>query len=83
MFILKGNGLELAVGVQTASNLASRFISYPNKDRVVMPSILSIDRNTQVFSSVITIGIIVLLIKSAIFYAIFLRRSLPLSAHSD
>jgi uncharacterized protein len=83
VIILKGNGLELAIGIQTASNLALRFISYPNKDSIVLPSILSIDRSTPFISSAVTIGIVALLIKLAIFYAVFLRRSLPLPESTD
>jgi uncharacterized protein len=80
MFILKENGLELALGIEAASNLGSKFIAYqPSEDSVFPPAIISIDKNTQVYSSSVAIGIVILCIKLAVFYAIFLRRSSPLT----
>jgi uncharacterized protein len=79
MFILKENGLELVLGIEAASGLASKFIAYQSSEDSNFPAaIISIDKNTQVYSSSIAIGIVVLCIKLAVFYAIFLRRSSPL-----
>jgi uncharacterized protein len=80
MVILKDNGLELALGIQIASGLISKFISYKSsEDSVLPPAMISIDKNTPLFSSAVSIGIVVLCIKLAIFYAVFLRKSSPIT----
>ena len=83
IFILKENGLELVLGIQAASSLVSRFIAYqPSGDSissVLPPSIISIEKNTQIYSSLAAVSLIILCIKLAVFYAVFLRRSLPLT----
>ncbi len=82
MFILKENGLELALGIEAASSLSSKFIAYKSSEDSPfgLPlAIISIDRDTQVYSSSVAIGIVILCLKLAVFYAIFLRRSLPLT----
>jgi uncharacterized protein len=76
MFILKENGLELVLGVQTAGSLIPRFISYqlPEDLPLSLPSILIININTQIYPSLVSIGAVLLLIKFTIFYAILLRE---------
>jgi uncharacterized protein len=75
LFILKDNGLELVLGIEAASSLSSKFVAYQSStDSPFPPAIISIDKDTQIYSSSLAIGIITLCIKLAIFYAIFLRK---------
>jgi hypothetical protein len=84
LFILKGNNLELVLGIQTAGNFASRFISYqPAEGTMVLPTIFSISRDTQFLAIAASIAVVALCIKIAIFYAVFLRKSLPLAENTD
>lgn len=80
VFILKENGLELALGIEVASSLGSKIISYQSSEDSILPAaIISIDRNSHTYSSSVAIGIVLLCIKLAILYAIFFRRSLPVN----
>jgi uncharacterized protein len=80
MFILKENGLELVLGIEAASSLLSKFIAYQSsEDSLFPPAIISIDKNTQIYSSSVAIGLVISFIKLAIFYAIFFRKSSPVT----
>jgi uncharacterized protein len=75
LFILKENGLELVLGIEAASSLSSKFVAYQSStDSPFPPAIISIDKDTQIYSSSLAIGIVTSCIKLAIFYAIFLRK---------
>jgi uncharacterized protein len=76
--ILKDNGLELVLGIQTAIGLLKGFISYQFPDKISpFSTIWKVNLNMQIHPSVINIGIVILLIKLTTFYIIFLRKTKP------
>lgn len=74
--IVRENGLELVLGIQTAVSLVPRFLTYQSSEipPSSLPTVFSINLNSQIASSVESIEIVTLLIKLAIFYAFFLRE---------
>ncbi len=77
--ILKEHGLELVLGIQTASSLLRGLISYrfPEMSASSFPSVYVVNLSEQIHPSVLNIGIVLLLIKLAVFYATFLRKTKP------
>jgi uncharacterized protein len=74
--IVRENSLELVLGIQTAVNLVPRFLTYQSSENPPssLPNMFSVNLNSQLASSTESIEIVILLIKLAIFYALFLRK---------
>ena len=77
VLILKQNGLEIALGIQTSVNLLQRFLIYQSFEDSPssLPAIFSIKLDSEFQSSVENFAILALSIKFLVFYRVFFRKT--------